>query len=152
MRALARGARLVRMGFLLYGGLGLLPLWLLIAYALLSQGGAHGEPSDAVLWWSVGAVPACFMTLAFAEALMLTRERRPDPWRQHKILAIVVPMIVLLFAGGMKWEEQQAALRAEQQRPAVAAPPGRDQAGLRASRNSSEPDPATSARMVNPTR
>ncbi|HEX7891835.1 MAG TPA: hypothetical protein VF522_20985 [Ramlibacter sp.] len=140
------------MGFLLYGGLGLLPLWLLIAYALLSQGGPHSEPSDAVLWWSLGAVPACFMTLAFAEALMLTRERRPDPWRQHKILAIVVPMVVLLFAGGMKWEEQQAAARAEQKRAAPAAPAEGDQAGLRASRNSSEPDPATSARIVNPAR
>jgi hypothetical protein len=140
------------MGFLLYGGLGLLPLWLLIAYALLSQGGGHAEPSDAVLWWSLGAVPACFMTLAFAEALMLTRERRRDPWRQHKILAIVVPMIVLLFAGGMKWEEQQAAARAQQQRSAPAAPAEGDQAGLRASRNSSEPDPATSARIVNPAR
>ena len=146
----AGGARLVRMGFLLYGGLGLLPLWLLIAYALLSQG-AHAEPSGAVLWWSLGAVPACFMTLTFAEALMLTRERRRDPWRQHKILAIVVPMIVLLFAGGMQWEEQQAAARAEQKRGAAAQPQG-DQAGLRASRNSSEPDPATSARTVNPVR
>lgn len=140
------------MGFLLYGGLGLLPLWLLIAYALLSQGGAHAEPSDAVLWWSLGAVPACFMTLAFAEAVMLTRERRRDPWRQHKILAIVVPMIVLLLAGGMKWEEQQAAARVEPQRAAPAAQPAGDQDGLRASRNSSEPDPATSARMVNPVR
>ena len=139
------------MGFLLYGGLGLLPLWLLIAYALLSQGGAHAEPSDAVLWWSLGAVPACFMTLTFAEALMLTRERRRDPWRQHKILAIVVPMIVLLFAGGMKWEEQQAAARAEQKGAAPAVQAG-DQAGLRASRNSSEPEPATSARIVNPVR
>jgi hypothetical protein len=140
------------MGFLLYGGLGLLPLWLLIAYALLSQGGAHAEPSDAVLWWSLGAVPACFMTLAFAEALMLTRERRRDPWRQHKILAIVVPMIVLLFAGGMKWEEQQAAARSEQKRATPASQAQADQAGLRASRNSSEPEPATSARMVNPVR
>lgn len=140
------------MGFLLYGGLGLLPLWLLIAYTLLAQGGAHAEPSDAVLWWSLGAIPACFMTLAFAEALMLTRERRRDPWRQHKILAIVVPMIVLLFAGGMKWEEQQAAARAEPKRAVPAVQAGGDQDGLRASRNSSEPDPATSARMVNPVR
>lgn len=140
------------MGFLLYGGLGLLPLWLLIAYALLGQGGAPAEPSDAVLWWSLGAVPACFMTLAFAEAVMLTRERRRDPWRQHKILAIVVPMIVLLFAGGMKWEEQQAAARAESRRAAPAPQPAGGQDGLRASRNSSEPDPATSARMVNPVR
>jgi len=136
------------MGFLLYGGLGLLPLWLLIAYALLGQTGTPAAPSEAVLWWSVGAVPACFMTLAFAEALMVTRERRPDPWRQHKILAIVVPMVVLLYAGGIRWEEQQAAARQEPQRGA----PANDQAGLRADRNSSEPDPATSARIVKPMR
>lgn len=146
------GARLVRMGFLLYGGLGLLPLWLLIGYALLAPAGAHAEPSDAVLWWSLGAVPACLMTLAFAEALMRTRERRRDPWRQHKILAIVLPMIVLLFAGGMKWEEQQAAARLEAARAVSALPAEEDQAGLRASMNSSEPEPATSARIVNPAR
>jgi hypothetical protein len=35
------------MGFLLYGGLGLLPLWLLIAYALLAQPAGAGEPSGA---------------------------------------------------------------------------------------------------------
>lgn len=140
------------MGFLLYGGLGLLPLWLLIGYAMLSQTGAHAAPSEAVLWWSLGAVPACFMTLAFAEALMVTRERRPDPWRQHKIIAIVVPMIVLLYAGGIRWEEQQAAARQEQQRAAPAAQVADDQAGLRAERNSSEPEAATSARIVNPVR
>jgi hypothetical protein len=133
------------MGFVLYGGLGLLPLWLLIGYTLLLHPGPHGESSDAFLWWSFGAVPACFMTLAFAEALMLRRERRRDPWRQHKILLIVVPMIVLLLAGGMKWEEQQAQARAE----AAAA---KNQAGLRASRNSSEPDAATSAISVKPQR
>jgi hypothetical protein len=121
------------MGFVLYGGLGL--------------PGTGSESGDAILWWSVGAVPACFMTLAFAEALMLKRERRPDPWRQHKILLIVVPMIVLLYAGGMKWEEHEAARKA-----AAPAPPVADQDGLRASRKSTEPDAATSASSVKPAR
>jgi hypothetical protein len=134
------------MGIVLYGGLGLLPLWLLIGYSLVVQPGAHGDSRDAILWWSLGAVPACFMTLAFAEALMVRRERRRDPWRQHKILLIVVPMIVLLLAGGMKWEEQQAQARTD----AAASSPS--QAGLRASRNSSEPEPATSASTVKPAR
>ena len=95
------------MGFLLYGGLGLLPLWVLIGYALLAQPGAAAQPSEAMLWWTLGAVPACFMTLMFAEAIMVSRERRHDPWRQHKILLIVVPTAVLLFASGLTWERQE---------------------------------------------
>lgn len=94
------------MGVLLYGGLGLLPLWLLIGYALLAPPGA-AEPSAAVLWWSVGALPACLMTLMFAEAIVVARERRHDPWRQHKILMIVLPMAVLLLASGLTWERQE---------------------------------------------
>jgi hypothetical protein len=135
------------MGFVLYGGLGLLPLWLLIGYSLLGQPATRSESGDAVFWWSLGAVPACFMTLAFAEALMLKRERRPDPWRQHKILLIVVPMIVLLYAGGMKWQEQENLRKAEDPAPASV-----DQDGLRASRNSTEPEAATSAITVKPVR
>jgi hypothetical protein len=104
------------MGFLLYGGLGLLPLWLLIGYALLAQPVASAEPTGALLWWSVGAVPACFMTLMFAEAIMVSRERRHDPWRQHKILLIVVPMVILLFASGMTWERQEDERIAEEAR------------------------------------
>lgn len=104
------------MGFLLYGGLGLLPLWLLIGYALLAQPGAAAQGSGALLWWSVGAVPACFMTLMFAEAIMVSRERRHDPWRQHKILLIVVPMVVLLFASGVTWERQEEERHAEEAR------------------------------------
>lgn len=102
------------MGFLLYGGLGLLPLWGLIAYALLAQPSAGAEPSGALLWWSLGAIPACFMTLMFAEAIMVSRERRADPWRQHKIVLIVVPMAALLYASGITWERQEAA-RAEEE-------------------------------------
>ncbi len=104
------------MGFLLYGGLGLLPLWLLIGYALLAQPAMPAEPTGALLWWSVGAVPACFMTLMFAEAIMVSRERRHDPWRQHKILLIVVPMVILLFASGMTWERQEDERIAEEAR------------------------------------
>lgn len=95
------------MGFLLYGGLGLLPLWALIGYAMLAQPGVPGEPSGALLWWSVGAIPACFMTLMFAEAIMVSRERRADPWRQHRILLTVVPIAILLYASGMTWERQE---------------------------------------------
>ena len=103
------------MGFLLYGGLGLLPLWGLVAYALLAQPPAAGAaPSGALLWWSLGAIPACFMTLMFAEAIMVSRERRPDPWRQHRILLVVVPMAALLYAGGVTWERQEVA-RAEEE-------------------------------------
>ena len=114
------------MGFLLYGGLGLLPLWALIGYAWLAQPGAAAEPSGAILWWSVGAVPACFMTLMFAEAIMVTRERRHDPWRQHKILLIVVPMVLLLYASGITWERQEDARIDEEARIArfVASQPG----------------------------
>jgi hypothetical protein len=104
------------MGFLLYGGLGLLPLWGLIAYALLAQPPAGAEPSGAILWWSLGAVPACFMTLMFAEAIMRSREHRPDPWRQHKIVLIVVPMAALLYASGVTWERQEAARAQEEDR------------------------------------
>ena len=104
------------MGWFLYGGLGLLPLWVLIGYAVLVQPGAHAEPSEALLWWSVGAVPACFMTLMFAEAIMVSRERRHDPWRQLKILLIIVPMVVLLYASGLTWERQQAAHAEEEAR------------------------------------
>jgi hypothetical protein len=113
------------MGLLLYGGLGLLPIWLMIGYAWLGQPHLDG-PSQALLWISVGAVPACFMTLAFAEAIMVRRERRPDPWRQHKIVLIVLPMALLLFASGVTWEEQDAARRDEQDRilRLVAADPG----------------------------
>ena len=104
------------MGLLLYGGLGLLPLWLLIGYALLAQPAAAGEPTGAALWWTLGAVPACFMTLMFAEAIMVSRERRPDPWRQHKIVLIVVPMAALLYAAGVTWERQEAARTEEEAR------------------------------------
>jgi hypothetical protein len=104
------------MGFLLYGGLGLLPLWLLIGYTLLAQPGPAAEPSGALLWWSVGAIPACFMTLMFAEAIMVSRERRPDPWRQHRIVLVVVPVAVLLYAAGMTWERQQAERHDEEAR------------------------------------
>ena len=104
------------MGLLLYGGLGLLPLWGLIAYAVLAQPHAGAEAQAALLWWSVGAVPACFMTLMFAEAVMVARERRHDPWRQHKILLIVVPMAALLYASGMTWERQQQARVVEEAR------------------------------------
>jgi hypothetical protein len=104
------------MGLLLYGGLGLLPLWGLIAYALLAPPGAGAEPSGALLWWSLGAVPACFMTLMFAEAIMRSREHRPDPWRQHKIVLIVVPMAALLYASGVTWERQEAARAQEEAR------------------------------------
>ncbi|MBC5786153.1 hypothetical protein H8N03_24655 [Ramlibacter sp. USB13] len=104
------------MGFLLYGGLGLLPLWGLIAYALLAQPSAGAEPSGALLWWSLGAVPACFMTLMFAEAIMVARERRPDPWRQHRIVLIVVPMAALLYASGLTWERQESARADEEAR------------------------------------
>ena len=102
------------MGFLLYGGLGLLPLWGLVAYALLAQPAAGTEPSGAILWWSIGAIPACFMTLMFAEAIMVSRERRPDPRRQHWIVLVVLPMAALLYAGGVTWERQEAA-RAEEE-------------------------------------
>lgn len=104
------------MGFLLYGGLGLLPLWALIGYAVLAQPVAAAQPSGALLWWSLGAIPACFMTLMFAEAIMVTRERRPDPWRQHKIVLIVVPMAVLLVASGLTWERQEAERHEEEAR------------------------------------
>ena len=104
------------MGFLLYGGLGLLPLWVLIAYALLAQPAAGAEPSGALLWWSLGAVPACFMTLMFAEAIRVSRERRPDPWRQHRIVLIVVPMAALLYASGLTWERQEAERAQEESR------------------------------------
>ena len=56
------------------------------------------------------------MTLMFAEAVMVSRERRPDPWRQHKILLIVVPMAALLYASGMTWERQQHARVEEEAR------------------------------------
>ena len=46
----------------------------------------------------------------------MSRERRHDPWRQHKILLIVVPMAVLLYAGGMTWERQQDERAAEESR------------------------------------
>lgn len=95
------------MGWLLYGGLGLLPLWLLIGYAMLAQPSAGAAPSGALLWWTLGAIPACFMTLMFAEAIVVRRERRSDPWRQHKIVLIVVPMAALLYASGLTWERQQ---------------------------------------------
>lgn len=104
------------MGLLLYGGLGLLPIWLLIGYALLAQPGAAADAGGAWLWWSVGAVPACFMTLMFAEAIVVSRERRHDPWRQHRILLVVVPMVALLYASGMTWERQQAERVAEEAR------------------------------------
>jgi hypothetical protein len=104
------------MGLLLYGGLGLLPLWGLIGYAVLAQPHTGAEADAALLWWSVGAVPACFMTLMFAEAVMVSRERRHDPWRQHKIVLIVVPMAALLYASGMTWERQQQARVAEEER------------------------------------
>jgi hypothetical protein len=104
------------MGLLLYGGLGLLPLWGLIGYAVLAQPHTGAEADAALLWWSVGAVPACFMTLIFAEAVMVSRERRHDPWRQHKIVLIVVPMAALLYASGMTWERQQQARVAEEER------------------------------------
>jgi hypothetical protein len=104
------------MGLLLYGGLGLLPLWALIAYAMVAQPHAAGQAQAALLWWSVGALPACFMTLMFAEAIMVTRERRADPWRQHKIFLIVVPMAALLYASGATWQRQQEARVAEEAR------------------------------------
>jgi hypothetical protein len=104
------------MGLLLYGGLGLLPLWGLIAYALLAQPHAAEQAQAALLWWSVGALPACFMTLMFAEAIMVTRERRADPWRQHRIVLVVVPMVALLYASGATWERQQQARVAEEAR------------------------------------
>jgi hypothetical protein len=104
------------MGLLLYGGLGLLPLWALIAYAMVAQPHAAEHAQAALLWWSVGAVPACFMTLMFAEAIMVTRERRADPWRQHKIVLIVVPMAALLYASGVTWQRQQEARVAEEAR------------------------------------
>ena len=104
------------MGFLLYGGLGLLPLWALIAYALLAQPAAGAEPSGALLWWSLGAVPACFMTLMFAEAIMVSRERRPDSRRQYWIVLVVVPMAALLFASGVTWERQEADRAQEEDR------------------------------------
>jgi hypothetical protein len=105
------------MGLLLYGGLGLLPLWALIAYAMVAQPHAAEHAPAALLWWSVGAVPACFMTLMFAEAIMVTRERRrADPWRQHKIVLIVVPMAALLYASGVTWQRQQEARVAEEAR------------------------------------
>ncbi|MEJ5991595.1 hypothetical protein WG902_16450 [Ramlibacter sp. PS3R-8] len=104
------------MGLLLYGGLGLLPLWVLIAYALLAQPGGASQASDTVLWWTVGAVPACFMTLMFAEAIMVSRERRHDPWRQHKILLIVAPCVALLVASGLTWERQEDARIGEEAR------------------------------------
>lgn len=116
MRPAHAVATLVLMGFLLYGGLGLLPLWLLIGYALLAQPGAAAQGSGTLLWWSVGAVPACFMTLMFAEAIRVSRERRHDRWRQHKILLIVLPMVVLLFASGQTWERQQEERLAEEAR------------------------------------
>lgn len=104
------------MGLLLYCGLGLLPLWALIGYALLAPPAASAEPSGALLWWSVGAVPACFMTLMFAEAIMVSRERRHDPWRQHKIVLILVPMALLLYAAGVTWERQEDARQEEEGR------------------------------------
>jgi hypothetical protein len=114
------------MGLLLYGGLGLLPLWVLIGYALLAPPGAAAQPSEAVLWWTLGAVPACFMTLMFAEAIMVSRQSRPDPWRQHRILLVVVPTAVLLFASGHTWERQEDARIAEEARITrfVATDPG----------------------------
>lgn len=134
------------MGLLLYGGLGLLPLWALIAYALLVPQPAAAQPSGALLWWSLGAVPACFMTLMFAEAIMRSRERRPDPWRQQKIVLIVVPMAALLYASGVTWERQQAAHAQEEARivrfvlahPAVADWLG---AGAQARVTLSQPNP-----------
>ena len=104
------------MGFLLYGGLGLLPLWALIGYAVLAQPVPAAQSSGALLWWSLGAIPACFMTLMFAEAIMVTRERRPDPWRQHRIVLTVVPMAVLLVASGLTWERQEAERHEEEAR------------------------------------
>lgn len=134
------------MGFLLYGGLGLLPLWALIGYAVLAQPVPAAQPSGALLWWSLGAIPACFMTLMFAEAIMVTRERRPDPWRQHKIVLIVVPMAVLLVASGLTWERQEAERHDEEARilrfvladPGVAAWLG---AGAQAQVTLSQPNP-----------
>jgi hypothetical protein len=122
------------MRVLLYGGLGLLPLWLLIGYALLAQPAAVAEPSEAMVWWSVGALPACLMTLMFAEAIVFSREPRHDPWRQHKILLIVLPMAVLLLASGLTWERQEEARVEEEARitrfvasdPAVVAWLGRN--------------------------
>lgn len=104
------------MGFLLYGGLGLLPLWALIGYAVLAQPVPAAQSSGALLWWSLGAIPACFMTLMFAEAIMVTRERRPDPWRQHRIVLVVLPMAVLLVASGLTWERQETERHAEEAR------------------------------------
>jgi hypothetical protein len=104
------------MGFLLYGGLGLLPLWALIGYAVLAQPVPAAQSSGALLWWSLGAIPACFMTLMFAEAIMITRERRPDPWRQHRIVLVVLPMAVLLVASGLTWERQETERHAEEAR------------------------------------
>jgi hypothetical protein len=122
------------MGLLLYGGLGLLPIWVMVGYALLAPAGAPAHPSPVVLWLSVGAVPACFMTLMFAEAIMVTRERRRDPWRQQKIVLIALPLLMLFYAAGITWEQQAADRRAELQRmlrlvaahPEVVAWIGRD--------------------------
>jgi hypothetical protein len=104
------------MGFLLYGGLGLLPLWALIGYAVLAQPLPAAQPSGALLWWTLGAIPACFMTLMFAEAIMVTREGRTDPWRQHRIVLVVLPMAVLLVASGRTWERQEAERHEEEAR------------------------------------
>jgi hypothetical protein len=134
------------MGFLLYGGLGLLPLWALIAYAVLAQPVPAAQPSGALLWWSLGAIPACFMTLMFAEAIMVTRERRPDPWRQHRIVLVVVPMAVLLVASGLTWERQEAERHEEEARIVrfVLADPGVADwlgAGAQAQVTLSQPNP-----------
>lgn len=104
------------MGFLLYGGLGLLPIWVMVGYALLAPAGTPAQPPALVLWLSVGAVPACFMTLMLAEAIRVRREPRPDRWRQQKIVLVALPMLTLLYAGGITWEQQEAARSEERQR------------------------------------
>ena len=48
----------------------------------------YPTPKNLNYWWTLGAIPACFMTLMFAEAIMVTRERRPDPWRQHRRIGV----------------------------------------------------------------
>ena len=134
------------MGLLLYGGLGLSPLWALIAYALLAQPAQGDEVTGALLWWSLGAVPACFMTLMFAEAIMVSRERRSAPWRQHAIVLVVLPLAALLYAGGMTWERQEAARALEEGRIlrfVLAHPAAADwlEAGAQARIVLSEPNP-----------
>ena len=77
----------------------------------------------------------------------VSRERRHDPWRQHKILLIVVPMVLLLYASGITWERQEDARIEEEARiarfvasqPVVAAWLG-DQAKVQIALSQPNPD------------